>query len=69
MILLAMLLLLPGCAALIGQPSITMPELISLIEAQHGSGCVYAVGAYPPFGQLKVIAEWGEHPPDYCKPF
>lgn len=58
-----------GCQGLTGQQSITVPELIQIMEAQNSNGCVFAIGAYPPFGQIKILAEWGVDPPDYCKPF
>ena len=68
-LLILCIMTLGGCQTLIGQNSITASEFIQIMDAHNANGCIYIVGAYPPFGQAKIVATWGDNPPDYCKPF
>lgn len=60
----AVLALLSGCAALVGQPSITVDELLRIMEAQRSAGCLDGFVAGAGIGQVHLAVVWGESPPE-----
>lgn len=64
LILIALVWLCTSCAGTVGQPTLTADDVIRLMEAHNGRGCLDLSGAYPPFGVGRIIAQWGENPPE-----